>query len=62
MVISDEVRLAVSLALFALAGIIFYRFSYHMAWDQWVRSDPRPHAATRRKYPVLPRSASHPIT
>jgi uncharacterized membrane protein YphA (DoxX/SURF4 family) len=38
MVISGEVRLAVSLALFAIAGVIFWRFRYYLATDEWVRT------------------------
>jgi len=47
MVFSGEVRLVVSLALFAIAGFIFYRFRYYMAWDQklqeaaWPQDVPR---------------------
>jgi hypothetical protein len=33
-----EVRLAVSLALFAIAGIIFWRIRYYLATDEWVRT------------------------
>jgi hypothetical protein len=35
--IPDEVRLAVSLALFAIAGIMFWRFKYCMVWDRGLR-------------------------
>jgi len=47
MVFSGEVRLAVSLALFSIAGFIFYRFRYYMVWDQklqeaaWPQDVPR---------------------
>ena len=47
MVFSGEVRLAASLALFAIAGFIFYRFRYYMVWDQklqepaWPQDVPR---------------------
>jgi hypothetical protein len=35
--ISGEVRLVVSLALFAIAGFIFYRFRYYLEWDRELR-------------------------
>jgi hypothetical protein len=37
MIFSGEVRLVVSLALFAIAGFIFWRFRYYLATDEWVR-------------------------
>ena len=39
--------MAVSLALFSIAGFIFYRFRYYMVWDQklqeaaWPQDVPR---------------------
>jgi hypothetical protein len=50
MVISGEVRLAVSLALFAIAGIIFWRFRYYLATDQWVRTFGMPPQAPRHVF------------
>ena len=39
-----EVRLAVSLALFAIAGIIFWRIRYYFAPDEVVWAGLRPQA------------------
>ena len=35
--ISGEVRLVVSLALFAIAGAILYSLRYYLVWDQKLR-------------------------
>jgi len=45
--IPGEVRLAVSLALFAIAGIIFWRFRYYLATDEWLREFGLPPQAPR---------------
>jgi hypothetical protein len=50
MVISGEMRLAVSLALFAIAGIIFWRFRYYLATDEWVRMFGMPPQAPRHVF------------
>jgi hypothetical protein len=50
MVISGEVRSAVSLALFAIAGIIFWRFKYYLATDEWVRTFGMPPQAPRHVF------------
>jgi len=45
-----EVRLAASLALFAVAGIIFWRIRYYMASDEWVRTFGLPPPAPRHVF------------
>jgi len=45
--IPGEVRLVVSLALFAIAGVIFWRFRYYLASDEWVREFGLPPQAPR---------------
>jgi hypothetical protein len=50
MVISGELRLAVSLALFAIAGIISWRFRYYLAADEWVRTFGMPPPAPRHVF------------
>ena len=43
-----EVRLAASLALFAMAGIIIWRFRYYMATEEWLRAFGSPPQAPWR--------------
>jgi len=50
MVVSGEVRLAVSLALFAIAGIILWRFRYYLATEEWVRMFGMPPQAPRHVF------------
>jgi len=50
MVVSGEVRLAMSLALFAIAGIILWRFRHYLATDEWVRMVGMPPQAPRHVF------------
>jgi uncharacterized membrane protein YidH (DUF202 family) len=45
--IPSEVRLAVSLTLFAIAGITLWRFRYYTAPEEWVRAFGLPPQAPR---------------
>jgi len=45
-----ELRLAMSLALFAIAAIIFWRFRYYLAPDEWVRMFGMPPQAPRHVF------------
>jgi hypothetical protein len=45
--IPSEVRLAVSLVFIAIAGIIFWRFRYHPAPEEWLRTFGLPPRAPR---------------
>ena len=45
-----EVRLGVALALFAIAGIILWRFRYYLASDEWVRTFGLPPQAPRHVF------------
>jgi hypothetical protein len=47
---TTEVRLAVSLALFAIAGIILWRFRYYLATEEWLRKFGLPPQAPRRVF------------
>ena len=48
--IPGEVRLAVSLALFAMAGIKLWRFRYYLATDEWLREFGLPPQAPRHVF------------
>lgn len=48
--IPGEVRLAVSLALFAIAGIILWRFRYYLATDEWLREFGLPPQSPRHVF------------
>jgi hypothetical protein len=47
MIFSGEVRLVVSLTVFATAGAILWRFRYYLATDEWVRMFGLPPQAPR---------------
>jgi hypothetical protein len=45
-----SVRLSASLVLFAIAGIVFWRFRYYLATEEWMRTFGEPLQAPRHVF------------